>query len=198
MEICRGCARAVCLECAIPVRGRVLCAACATGELGMSEDAAGAGYAVPVERGRIGHDAVILLGAMLFLLAAFVAGWYRAGGDEAFGIPIPTYSFNAWGGATFVAGVAAAVAVAWVLLRRLRVLRETTGLVDLALAGTGVLFTLLGLAIDRSTPAGSAGSSWGFALGIPLGLLWLGGSLLRYRSLRGGERQPADHGFARP
>lgn len=180
------------------MRGQVLCASCAAGEAEIREPGASAGYAVGVRRDGLWDDALILGGATLFLVASFLRSWYRTGGGVTFGIPVPSYSFNAWGGVTFFAGAAAAVAVAWVALRRLGVPEDGHGLVDLALAAAGLALTALGLVLDRPTGAGSAGSSWAFGAGLPLAVLWLAGAIRRFRRVRAESRLPAGSGFVRP
>ncbi|MGH2651250.1 MAG: hypothetical protein ACRDHK_08580 [Actinomycetota bacterium] len=81
VELCRSCGRRACLTCAIPVRGRVLCAQCAAREIGAP--------APPPERA--GPSLLPDIAVLVFLivgLATSVWPWDRFGARTAL--------FSAW------------------------------------------------------------------------------------------------------
>lgn len=136
-------------------------------------------------------DWVILTGAAGYLAWTVVPHWYRAGGGKAYGIPLPSYTFNAWRGTTTFAAVLALVAVAWLGLRRGGVglrMRTDPATVDLSLGTAGVALTLLGLALPPAAGVGRTSVSWAFPVGVVLALVWFYGALRKYR-----ERRRLDH-----
>jgi hypothetical protein len=142
-------------------------------------------------------DWIILTGAAAYLAWTVVPAWYRAGGGKAFGIPLPSYTFNAWRGTTMFAALIAIVAIAWLGLRSGGA-RVWAGLgpsvVDLILASTGLVLTLLGLAVLPATGVGKASASWALPAGIALALLWAYGALRKYRERRSPDRSTTTGG----
>jgi hypothetical protein len=141
----------------------------------------------PTRTGRLtAADWVILTGAAGYLAWTVVPHWYRAGGGKAFGIPLPTYTFNAWRGTTTFAAVLALVAVAWLGLRRggVRLARTDPATVDLLLGTAGLALTLLGLALRPAAGVGTTSVSWAFPVGVLLAVVWSYGALRKYRERR--------------
>lgn len=107
IERCASCGRAVCLACAVPFRGRVLCRTCAGRELGDPDPP----EPKPVPR-RIPTAALV---AFALALAATVAPWDRFGPR--------TSMFSAWRWSpdpwSFVACASVAVAAAVSMVGRL-------------------------------------------------------------------------------
>jgi hypothetical protein len=137
--------------------------------------------------GRGAGDWIILAGAGGYLAWTAVPHWYRGGGGKAFGIPLPSYTFNAWRGTTTFAALVALVAVAWVGLRRggIRLWAGTDpSIVDLLLGTAGLALTLLGLALPPDTGVGTASVSWAFPVGIGLAVIWAFGAFRKYREHR--------------
>jgi len=146
-------------------------------------------------------DWIILTGAATYLAWTIVPAWYRAGGGKAFGIPLPSYTFNAWRGTTTFAALVAIVSIAWLGLRSGGVrLGAGTGrsVVDLILASAGLALTLLGLAVPPATGVGTASVSWALPAGIVLALLWVYGAARKYRERRSSDRSTpiAGSGFS--
>lgn len=132
-------------------------------------------------------DWVILTGAAGYLAWTVVPHWYRAGGGKAFGIPLPSYTFNAWRGTTTFAAILALVAIAWLGLRRGGVrlsTRTDPTTVDLLIGTAGLGLTLLGLALPPAAGVGTTSVSWAFAVGVLLALVWSYGALRKYRERR--------------
>lgn len=146
-------------------------------------------------------DWIILGGAGAYLAWTIAPNWYRVGGGNAFGIPLPSYTFNAWRGTTMFAALAAIVAVAWLGIR-LGGIRLGSGVdpsvVDLILAGGGLVLTVLGPVLRPTTGLGKASASWALAVGIIIALLWTYGALQKYRERRSSRRSGAvaGSGFA--
>jgi hypothetical protein len=112
-------------------------------------------------------DKLVLGGAGVFFIWSLLPVWYKS-------------SYNAWGGLTVIAAVASILAIIWGVLRIAQVnvnLNVKRGVVDLALAGVGVLFTLLGLFVKRS---GAFGFSWGLIVGLLISLGWAYGGYMKY------------------
>lgn len=146
-------------------------------------------------------DWIILTGAATYLAWTIVPAWYRAGGGKAFGIPLPSYTFNAWRGTTTFAALAAIVSIAWLGLRSggVRLGAGTaTSVVDLVLASAGLVLTLLGLAVPPATGVGTASVSWALPVGIGLAALWVYGAVRKYRERRSSDRSTpiAGSGFS--
>lgn len=142
-------------------------------------------------------DWIILAGAGTYLAWTVTPNWYRAGGGRAFGIPLPSYTFNAWRGTTMFAALAAFVAIAWLGLRlggvRLGAALDP-GAVDLILAAAGLLLTVLGLVVRPTTGLGKASVSWALPVAILIGLLWAYGAQRKYRERRSSQRTGAVDG----
>lgn len=110
VETCASCGRLVCLDCAIPFRGRVLCSECAARELGDP---------VPLPRPpdrrprRPELISAILLGvAVLGTIPPWdrfgsLTGWFSAWGAEP----------DAWPMVASIGALAAAVVAAWLAVR---------------------------------------------------------------------------------
>lgn len=81
MGHCESCGRETCLECAIPFRGRLLCEACASRELGVPEPPAR-----PARRWRRPDVVATILFGLALLLT--IPPWHRSG-------PL-TEMFSAW------------------------------------------------------------------------------------------------------
>jgi hypothetical protein len=136
-------------------------------------------------------DWIILAGAAAYLGWTAVPSWYRAGGGRAFGIPLPSYTFNAWRGTTTFAALLAVVSIAWLGLRLGGVrpgARIEPSVVDLILAGAGLSLTLLGLVVRPTTALGEASVSWALPVAALLAVLWAYGALLKYRERRSSRR----------
>lgn len=151
--------------------------------------------------GMTAADWIILTGAATYLAWTIVPAWYRAGGGKAFGIPLPSYTFNAWRGTTTFAALVAIVSIAWLGLRSggVRLGAGTVGsVVDLILAAAGLVLTLLGLAMPPVTGVGRASVSWALPVGIVLALLWAYGAARKYRERRSSGRSSpmAGSGFS--
>jgi hypothetical protein len=69
---CQGCQRLLCLSCAIPFRGRVLCAADAARELGAPEP-------LPQPVARSARRPLVTVGLLLLALVATFPPWHRSG-----------------------------------------------------------------------------------------------------------------------
>lgn len=142
-------------------------------------------------------DWIILAGAGTYLAWTVAPTWYRAGGGKAFGIPLPSYTFNAWRGTTLFAALAAIVAIAWLGLRlggvRLGAAIDPS-VVDLILAAAGLLLTLLGLVLGPTTGLGNASASWALPVAILFALVWAYGALLKHRERRSPHRSTGDAG----
>lgn len=142
-------------------------------------------------------DWIILAGAGIFLAWTVVPHWYRAGGGKAFGIPLPSYSYNGWRGTTMFAALLAPVAIAWVGLRlgglRLRISIDPRS-VDLALAGAALLLTLLGFVVRPATGLGTASPSWALLPAALLAGVWAYGAQRKYRQRRSSIRATPAHG----
>jgi hypothetical protein len=132
-------------------------------------------------------DWLILVGAGTFLAWTIVPHWYRAGGEKAFGIPLPSYTFNGWRGTTMFSALLALVAIAWLGLRlggiRLRVSIDARS-VDLPVAGAGLLLTLLGFVVRPATGLGTASPSWALPPAALLAGIWAYGAQRKYRERR--------------
>ena len=160
------------------MRGGLRCEECA-GE----EFPAGEAYPVPMDGPRqpwLRVEAPLLVCAVLFFAVAFVPVWYRVGGEEVFGLTIPSSRQDAWGGATLFAAIAAGAAIVWLILRRLW-LGGRGVVVDLSLAVAGLAGTAIGLFMGRQVPNAEAGASWGFLAGLPITALWVWAAVRRYR-----------------
>jgi hypothetical protein len=132
-------------------------------------------------------DGVVLAAAAAFLGLSLVPGWYRVGGGEAFGIPLPSYTLNAWRGTTMFAAFLAILGLAWIGLRAGRVSPRVgvePSVVDAALAGLCLLLTVLGTMIRPDTGLGRASPSWALSVAIIAAVVWLYGALRRYREAR--------------
>lgn len=81
MARCENCQRPLCLSCAVPFRGEVLCAADAARRLGGPEP-----VAQPVTASS--RRPVLMLGLLLVALAATIPPWHRSG--------VLTSVFSAW------------------------------------------------------------------------------------------------------
>jgi hypothetical protein len=142
-------------------------------------------------------DWIILAGAGTFLAWTVTPNWYRAGGGTAFGIPLPSYTFNAWRGTTMFAALAALVAIAWLGLRlggvRLGAAFDSAA-VDLILAAAGLLLTVLGLVLRPTTGLGKASPSWALSVAILIALVWAYGAQRKYRERRSSQPSGADGG----
>lgn len=136
-------------------------------------------------------DWIILAGAGTFLAWTVVPHWYRAGGGKAFGIPLPSYSYNGWRGTTMFAALLALAAIAWLGLRlggvRLRISIDP-GSVDLSLAGAAFLLTLLGFVVRPATGLGTASPSWALLPAALLAGVWAFGAQRKYRQRRSSIR----------
>lgn len=131
-----------------------------------------------------GADWIILIGAGTYLGWTVNPNWYRIRDGNAFGIPLPSYTFNAWRGTTMFAALAALLAMIWVGVRlggpRLHVALDPS-LLDAVLAGLGLALTGLALVLRPRTGLGNASPSWGLVIGVVLAGVWLSGALWRYR-----------------
>jgi hypothetical protein len=111
VEACASCGRLVCLDCAIPFRGRVLCSECAARELGDPVPPPG----TPDRRPRR-HEliAAILLGVALVGTIppwdrfGSLTGWFSAWGAEP----------DAWPMVASIGALAALVVALWLAVRR--------------------------------------------------------------------------------
>jgi hypothetical protein len=132
-------------------------------------------------------DWVILVGAGTFLAWTVVPHWYRAGGGTAFGIPLPSYTYNGWRGTTMFSALLAVVAIAWLGLRlggpRLRISIDPRS-VDLTLAGAALLLTLLGFVMRPATGLGTASPSWALPPATLLAGIWTYGAQRKHREGR--------------
>jgi hypothetical protein len=122
-------------------------------------------------------DRMVLASAGAFLIWSFVPVWYRF---LPGGILTPGFetTIDAWHGVTVVCGLAAVVAVAWVLMRMAAIdvrIPLPPGVVDLGLAVVAELFALIGLA---ARPAFFS-ATWGLFAGIGLGIPWCYAAVLR-------------------
>jgi hypothetical protein len=132
-------------------------------------------------------DGAILAGAASFLVLTVVPSWYRVGGGKTFGIPLPSYTFNAWRGTTLFAALLALVGLVWVGLRAGGVrpkIGADPSVVDPALAGLCLLLTFLGTVLMPDTGLGRASPSWALFVAIIAAAVWLYGALWRYREAR--------------
>jgi hypothetical protein len=78
---CQDCQRFLCLSCAIPFRGRVLCAADAARELGGPEP-------LPQPVARSTRRPLVMVGLLLLALVATLPPWHRSG--------VLTSALSAW------------------------------------------------------------------------------------------------------
>ncbi|HZA26445.1 MAG TPA: hypothetical protein VE915_02200 [Actinomycetota bacterium] len=142
-------------------------------------------------------DWIILAGAGTYLAWTVTPNWYRAGGGKAFGIPLPSYTFNAWRGTTMFAALAAILAIAWLGLRlggvRIGGAVEPK-VIDLILGAAGLLLTILGLVLRPTTGLGEASASWALPVAIVFALLWAFGALWTYRERRSSRSSSAVDG----
>lgn len=138
-------------------------------------------------------DWIIFAGAGSYLAWTVAPNWYRVGEGKAFGIPLPSYTFNGWRGTTLFAALAAIVAVAWLGLRlggvRLGTLEPT--IVDLILAAGGLVLTLLGPILRPTTGLGKASLSWALPVAMLIAALWAYGAQRKYRERRNAHRSRA-------
>jgi hypothetical protein len=113
----------------------------------------------------------ILAGASgLFLIWSFVPVWYSFEGIDSIG---------GWSGVTTVAAIMSILALAWLGMRVAGVSLNLTikpGLVDLALAGIALFFTLLGLVVQPAL----YDVSWGLIVALLLALAWTYGGYMKY------------------
>jgi hypothetical protein len=146
----------------------------------------GASPQTPATRRFTAADVVILAAAAAFLGLTVVPSWYRVGGGKALGIPLPSYTFNAWRGTTMFAALLALLGLAWIGLRAGRVgpAVAADSVIDAALAGLCLLLTVLGTVITPDTGLGRASPSWALSVAIIAAGLWLYGALWRYREAR--------------
>jgi hypothetical protein len=152
---------------------------------------------MPKPGGMTAADWIILAGTGAYLAWTVTPNWYRAGGVRAFGIPLPSYTFNAWRGTTTFAALAAVVAIAWLGLRVSGVRPGAAiepGAVDVILAGAGVVLTVLGLVLPPTTGLGEASASWAFPIAILISLAWAYGAQKKYRERRSSQPSSAVHG----
>jgi hypothetical protein len=142
-------------------------------------------------------DWTILGGTGAYLAWTITPDWYRAGGGKAFGIPLPSYTFNAWRGTTLFAALVAIVAIAWLGIRLggIRVgAAVDPSVVDLILAAGGLVLTVLASVLRPTTGVGKASASWGLPVAIIIALLWTYGALRKYREHRSSRRSGAVSG----
>ena len=154
----------------------------------------------PKAGGMTAADWIILAGAATYLGWTVAPNWYRVGGGTAFGIPLPSYTFNGWRGTTMFAALAAIGAIAWLGLRlggvRPGTLEPTV--VDLILGAGGLVLTLLGPILRPATGLGEASVSWALPVATLIALAWAYGALRKYRERRSSQRSRAvgGSGFA--
>jgi hypothetical protein len=142
-------------------------------------------------------DWIILAAAGTYLAWTVIPSWYRAGGGRAFGIPLPSYTFNAWRGTTTFAALAALVAITWLGLRLGGVSLGAAldpSAVDLILAAVGLVLTVLGLVLRPATGVGTASASWALPAAILIALVWAYGAQRKYRERRSSQRAGAVDG----
>ncbi|HEX2032492.1 MAG TPA: hypothetical protein VHL78_14030 [Actinomycetota bacterium] len=161
IERCRSCGRPVCLRCAVPFRGVVLCTACAARELGEP-----APPAPPARWPRQRHTAAAV--ALSVAALATIPPWDRFGAL--------TGMFSAWtttqGWTSVVASACLVVAAALALAGRLLPLRAAAGLYAVV-GAAGALATVRAVVAApdyvRHTPApyvAVAAAAVGVAIGI--------------------------------
>jgi hypothetical protein len=142
-------------------------------------------------------DWIILAAAGTYLAWTVTPNWYRVGGGRTFGIPLPSYTFNAWRGTTMFAALAAIAAIAWLGLR-LGGVRPGGAIdpsaVDLILATAGLVLTVLGFILRPTTGLGQASASWALPAAILIALVWAYGAQRRYRERRSSQRSGAVDG----
>ena len=146
-------------------------------------------------------DWIILGGAGAYLAWTIAPNWYRVGGGNAFGIPLPSYTFNAWRGTTMFAALAAIAAVAWLGIRLGGIRMGSAvdpSVVDLILGAGGLVLTLLGPILRPTTGLGEASVSWALPVATIIALAWAYGALRKYRERRSSQRSGAvgGSGFA--
>ena len=122
-------------------------------------------------------DRMVLASAAAFVVWSLIPVWYRF---RPGGIVTPGFEtgIDAWHGVSVVSGLSAVVAVLWVVIRTADVevrIPPSPGMVDLALALIGQVFTLIGIA---ARPAFFS-VEWGLFAGIGFGLAWCYAAILR-------------------
>jgi hypothetical protein len=103
---CDGCGRGICLTCAVPVRGQVLCPDCLAEAIGPE-----AALPTPEERRRRDPIALVGVAALAAALLSTLAPWTRFGG-------VGSWSFGAWSWPprwSLLTAVAALAAVAYLI-----------------------------------------------------------------------------------
>jgi len=122
---CDGCGRALCLSCAVPVRGSLLGAECLPERIG--------GEPAPPPAPEPAWPSALIVACLALCLLGTALPWSRAGPDAG--------AFGAWGGpprwATLTTLAAVAGVVVWLVARFTRLLPERTA--DRALAVLGGL-----------------------------------------------------------
>jgi hypothetical protein len=121
-------------------------------------------------------DKIIAGAAGLYLIWSFFPVWYSFDPLPGFGEAL---RISAWHGVTTVSVIMAILALAWVGIRIAGVnlnLTFNAAMVDLVLAGIGLLFTLLGLVVQPT----AFGVSWGLIIGLLLAIAWAYGAYMKY------------------
>ena len=119
-------------------------------------------------------------GALAYLIWTFLPVWYKFSIDLGpLGSVVGSTSINGFRGVTLIAGLLALVALVGVVFTAMGTEMKMSvqpGLVQLGLAGLGLILTLLGLV---SKPTGF-GISWGYFVGLLLSLVWTYGAYMWY------------------
>jgi hypothetical protein len=121
-------------------------------------------------------DRIIAGGAGLYLIWSLFPVWYSFDPLPGFGEAL---RISAWHGVTTLSVIMSILALVWVGMRIAGVNLNLTfnpSMVDLGLAGIGLLFTLLGLVVR---PA-EFGISWGLFIGLLLAIAWAYGAYMKY------------------
>lgn len=133
MALCQNCQRPLCLSCAVPFRGEVLCAADAAHRLGGPEP-------LPQPLAESSRRPVMMVGLLLIALVATIPPWHRSG--------VLTSVLSAWRPTDPWAMVACLALVAGTLLAgRMAVRGGPVWLrpASVAAAGTGGVATIVAL-----------------------------------------------------
>jgi hypothetical protein len=148
---CASCERALCLGCAVPVRGRVIGPECLAEELGDP------GLVVPPEPQDAGRAAWVTVAGTIVAVLGTAAPWTRTGaGNRPFGAWVPTMR---WSVVAALAAVALLAIVWWIGRRDAR----ATSLA-LALAVVALAASILAIALPPTFQTASWGA-WVTAAG---------------------------------
>lgn len=121
-------------------------------------------------------EKIIAGAAGLYFIWSFLPVWYSFDPVPGFGESI---RISGWHGVTTLSVIMSVLALVWVGIRIAGVNLNLTfnpSMVDLGLAGIGLLFTLLGLIVQPTL----FGISWGLFIALLLAIAWAYGAYMKY------------------